>query len=447
MKTEFENNLKTLGYHDLSQIQQQCIPHIKNGDNIIAQAKTGSGKTLAFTIAIDQNIDPKIFRIQVLVLTPTRELANQVAQKIKSYLRFRQNIKVLTLCGGLPYKPQVHSLKHLAHIVVGTAGRILKHLEEKNFSCSDINTFILDEADRMLDMGFSEDILKIASYLPHKRQNLLFSATFPSNIQKLSQMIMEKSVFISVEDQKQLPVIDQKFFKVTEDQKNDLILHCFCKDDKSIIIFVNTKQKCEELADFLVEKYDCHPLVLHSDYDQKDRDETLVLFENKSYPVLIATDVASRGLDIDRVDLVINYDLPYDSEVYVHRIGRSARAGKSGKSISFVDDTTLFDDLCDYLQKSFDLYDWQDLATESIQKPTYDFSTLYISGGKKLKLRAGDILGALTAGVGLNKNDIGKIAIFDRCSYVAIKNEVYEKALKGLNNTKIKNKDFRVYKR
>jgi ATP-independent RNA helicase DbpA len=436
-----------LGYTTFTQTQELCIPYIEEGKNIIAQARTGSGKTLAFSYGIIHNLNPKLYRIQALVLAPTRELASQVAGKIKQYIRYEPNIKVLTLTGGVPYKPQIHSLKHLAHIIVGTPGRVLKHLENGNFSCEDINTFVLDEADRMLDMGFYEDMEKIISYLPNKRHNMLFSATYPPQIEKLSNLIMKEKIFLQVKQESTLPDIDQRFIDTAEIDKLVLTAHCFKKTNKSIILFANTKIVCDEIADYLENHFSCHPLVLHSDYEQNERDEILTLFQNKSYPLLIATDVAARGLDIQKVDLVINYDLPENPEVYIHRIGRTARAGERGESISFVDDKELVDEIESLLDQSVTIEDPKELLSTNIEKPDYEYSTLYISGGKGLKLRAGDILGALTAGIGLDKNDIGKIDIFPRCSYVAVKNEVYEKAFNALNKTKIKNKFFRVYKR
>jgi ATP-independent RNA helicase DbpA len=439
------NNLLSLKFEDMTDIQEKSLPIVLNGDDIIAKAKTGSGKTLSFGLGVLNNLDEKNYRIQSMILAPTRELANQIATTLKSLARYRHNIKILTLCGGVPYKPQVHSLSHQAHIIVGTAGRVLKHLKEDNFSCEFINTLVLDEADRMLDMGFSEDINEIISYLPKKRQTMLFSATFTGDIESLANNIMQSYQFIETKSQKNR--IEEVFYDIVKDKKAYLIPKLFNKEISKVIIFCNTKIDCDKLADTLSCSYELEVLVLHSNLEQKDREETLVLFENGSYPILIATDLASRGLDVDDVDLVINYDLPNSEEIYVHRIGRTARNQNSGKSISLVDDENSFERLQDYMDTKYTLNSVDEIFKKDDGHIEYEYSTLYINGGKKDKVRAGDILGALTAGIGLEKNDIGKINIFPKCSYVAIKNQSFEKAYNGLSNNRIKNRYFKIYKR
>jgi len=439
-------NLDSLGFSHMTPIQEKSLPFILDHKDVIAKAKTGSGKTVSFGLGVLNNLDVSRFRIQSIVLCPTRELAGQVAKTLKDLVRAEHNIKILTLTGGVPHKPQVHSLSHQAHILVGTPGRILKHLTEENFSANEINTLVLDEADRMLDMGFTEDINLIIDYLPKKRQTMLFSATYPLTIEDLSKSILIDPIKVEVESTHNENIISQKFYEIESHQKNAFVMKSFKISDKSVIIFCNTKVQCNELADFL-EECDIEPLVLHSDLEQKDRDETLILFSNKSYPILIATDVASRGLDIEDVDLVINYDLPFDFEVYTHRIGRTARAGKNGLAVSFVDDKYHFEDLKDYFDKDFPLLNISDIKDKDDVILGYEYSTLYINGGKRHKLRAGDILGALTAGIGLDKSDIGKIDILPTCSYVAIKNAVYKKAFEGLNSNKMKNKYYKIYKR
>ena len=439
-------NLNSLGFTYMTSIQEKSLPYILEKKDVVGKAKTGSGKTVSFGLGILNNLDSSHFRIQALILCPTRELATQVATTLKNLARYKHNIKILTLTGGVPHKPQVHSLSHQAHIIVGTPGRVLKHLSEDNFSCAFINTLVLDEADRMLDMGFSEDINAIIEYLPKQRQTMLFSATYPASIEELTNNILSEPIIVEVESTHSNNSIVQKFYEVPSHQKTSLIMKLFKPTQKSVIIFCNTKIGCDELADSL-EDYGMEPLVLHSDMEQKYRDETLIMFSNKSYPVLIATDVASRGLDIEDVDMVINYDLPNDYEVYTHRIGRTARAGKNGVAVSFVDDLKKFEELEEYCNTTFELLSSDTIKDNEDVKLEYDYSTLYINGGKRHKLRAGDILGALTAGIGLEKNDIGKIDILPTCSYVAIKNKSYQKAFDGLNANKMKNRYFKVYKR
>ena len=445
---EFVQNIKSLTYTKLTQIQEQVIPLVLQGKNIIAQAKTGSGKTAAFCIPIIEKLEVKKFRIQVLVLAPTRELANQIAQEMRQLSRHINNVKVLTLCGGVAFKPQVISLQHEAHIIIATPGRILKHIREGNINLKHLNTLALDEADRMLDMGFYEDINDIIQSLPVKRQTLLLSATYDDNIKKLANDFMKDPVLIKSEVIHESTIINQTFFKVLNENKSSLIPILISENKaKSILIFCNMKITCDQLADDL---YDLglDVLRLHSDLEQRGRDEIMVLFSNKSYPILIATDVASRGLHIDNIDLVINYDLAHDINIHTHRIGRTARAGNTGMAISLYqdkDEEKLQDIKNCFADISFART--SDLSDNLSCNIDLDYRTLYINGGKKQKLRAGDILGTLIQSVGLVKEDIGKINIFSSCSYVAIKTAVFNKAYDGLSNTKIKGKYFRIHKK
>ncbi|NCB11266.1 MAG: DEAD/DEAH box helicase, partial [Erysipelotrichia bacterium] len=304
LSKEFLTNLNSLEYTNMTPIQQKSLPLSLQNRDLIAQAKTGSGKTVAFCIPLLNKIDVKNFRIQSLILAPTRELANQIAQELRKLSRHIHNLKVLTLCGGVPFKPQVVSLFHGAHIVVATPGRVLKHIKEENIKLENINTLVLDEADKMLDMGFYDDIIEIINSLPKNRQTLLFSATYEKNIEKLALNILKNPEFVKVENEEKVH-IKQKFYNVDESNKTALIPALISSNKaKTILIFCNMKITCDKLADDL---YDLglDVLTLHSDLDQKQRDETIILFSNKSYPILIATDVASRGLHIDDVDLVI----------------------------------------------------------------------------------------------------------------------------------------------
>jgi ATP-independent RNA helicase DbpA len=431
-------------FTQMTEIQEKSLPYTLDGKDIIGKAKTGSGKTIAFSIPILNKLNTATFDIQTMILAPTRELANQISEELKQLAKFKHNIKILTLCGGVPYNPQMHSLSHKAHIIVGTPGRILKHLENKNFNPNLITTLVLDEADRMLDMGFSEDINKIIAYLPKQRQTMLFSATYPSNIEKLSRDIMINPITVEVESVHSEDKISQVFYETDGRAKVENILKILDHyQPSSTIIFCNMKIDCDNLADEL-ERYDIYSLVLHSDLEQKDRDETMTLFANKSYKILIATDVASRGLDIDDVELVVNYSLPKDLEVYTHRIGRTARAGKSGHAVSLIDsgDVGLFEDLTYESHHNLEEIPSK-IDTKYDDNPL--FKSIFINGGKKQKLSRGDILGALTAGIGLDKNQIGKIDIKDLCAYVALDPKIAKKASNDLGNSKIKGKFFRVY--
>ena len=382
-----------------------------------------------------------------MILAPTRELANQIALEIRKLSRHIHNIKVLTLCGGTPFKPQVLSLSHQAHIIVATPGRVLKHIEQNNIDLQNISSLVLDEADKMLDMGFYDDIMEIINSLPKKRQTLLFSATYEKNTEKLASNVLINPTIVKVENEEKVH-IKQKFYEVLEDSKTALIPALISQNKaKSILIFCNMKIKCDQLADDLY-ALGLDVLTLHSDLEQKQRDETIILFSNKSYPVLIATDVASRGLHIDDVDLVINFDLSLDEKIHTHRIGRTARAGKGGLAISLYTQNDM--DRVFAIKEVF-----ADIEEENISNVEDDLSykidspqrTIFINGGKKQKLRAGDILGALTAGIGLSKEDIGKIDILDFASYVAINKEKIAYVLEELSKSKIKGKVYRIYEK
>lgn len=431
----------------MTKIQALALPVMLENNDVIAQAKTGSGKTVAFSIPIVHKLDVKNFKIQSLVLAPTRELANQIAVEIRKLSRHIHNVKVLTLCGGMPFKPQAASLFHGAHIVVGTPGRILKHIEENNINFENMNTLVLDEADKMLDMGFYEDIMKIVDTLPKNRQSLLFSATYEQGIEKLSSAILTKPVMVKDEEE-HVVKIEQIFYETKEEVKTTLIPALISQNKaQSVLIFCNTKIKCDELAQELFD-LGLDVQTLHANMEQKERDETMIVFSNKSYPILIATDVASRGLHIDDIDLVINYDLARDDKVHTHRIGRTARAGKGGLAVTFYENFEY--DKVEDLKEIF-----SDIVIKPLNSIVEDenfridsvYRTVFINGGKKQKLRAGDILGALTAAIGLEKNDIGKIDSLEFCSYVAVKKEVLPKALKGLETNRIKGKFFRVFEK
>ena len=445
---KFLNNLDSLGFKKMTEIQSLSLQDILSNKDVIAQAKTGSGKTVAFSLPIVQNLKVEKFRVQSLVLAPTRELANQIAIEIRKLSRHIHNVKVLTLCGGVPFKPQVASLRHGAHIIVGTPGRVIQHISESKMELPDLDMLVLDEADKMLDMGFYDDILKIVENIPKQRQTLLFSATYEKNIEELSKEVLDKPKFIQSELVHEKEVINQKFYDVQEDYKTSLIPSLISSNKaKSVLVFCNTKIKCDELTNDLLD-LGLDVLTLHSDLEQRERDETIILFSNKSYPIMIATDVASRGLHIDDIDLVINYDIARDEMVHTHRIGRTARAGKNGLAVTLVSPEEKWK--TDVIKKKFDdisFENFEEIEDDYSYKIDSEYRAIFINGGKKMKVRAGDILGALTAGIGLDKSDIGKIDILEFVSYVAVKKEVLKKALTGLKKGKIKGKYFKVFEK
>ena len=436
-------NLQELGFKSMTAVQAQSIPHILKNHDVIAQAKTGSGKTAAFGIGILNKLDIKKFRIQSLILCPTRELADQVSREMRRIARFAHNIKILTLCGGMPFGPQLGSLRHMAHIIVGTPGRVLQHLDKGSLSLENLNTLVFDEADRMLDMGFIKEINQIIKYTPEKRQTLLFSATFPAEIVKFGSSIQKDAINIQTITVEKANKITEYFYNTTPETKlNTLINVLNHHQPENVIIFCNRKLQAQDIADKLCD-IGVNAGAIHGDLEQQERNEVLVQFSNKSCSVLVATDVAARGLDIKELKMVVNYDLPHDEETYTHRIGRTGRAGKEGTSITFFTqrETYKIDKYRNgsrFFEQSENL---QDAANFTLKAPNV---TLIINGGKKDKLRPGDILGALTGDAGIDKKFIGKIDIYDRKSYVALDKAKIEEANSQLKNGKIKGRKFYV---
>ncbi|RYY77181.1 MAG: ATP-dependent RNA helicase DbpA [Gammaproteobacteria bacterium] len=448
LSAEMLSNLQSLGYSEMTPIQAQSLPIILQGRDLIAKAKTGSGKTAAFGIGLLAQLNVKKFAIQSLVLCPTRELADQVAKEIRRIARATHNVKVLTLCGGVSIGPQLGSLEHGAHIIVGTPGRILDHIDKGSLKLENLKQLVLDEADRMLDMGFADAIKIILDACPKERQTLLFSATYPDEIKKISAHCQKDPQEVSVESIHGDAHIEQHFYELRDgERKSEAVQQLLAHfKPQSCIIFCNTKVQCQEVCDLLRDQR-INALALHGDLEQKERDQVLVRFANRSCPVLIATDVAARGIDIKGLDAVINVELAHDSEVHVHRIGRTGRAGESGLALSLIAPNELgrLNRLEDYLQKTLLL---ENLPSVADHAPAImpDMVTLCIDGGKKEKVRPGDIIGALTKEAGLEFEKIGKIDIFEFCAYVAVHQSIAKEALQHLQNGKIKGRKFRARK-
>ncbi|MFD1090601.1 ATP-dependent RNA helicase DbpA [Providencia vermicola] len=444
LSAEQLSNLQELGYLSMTPIQAAALPAILAGKDVRAQAKTGSGKTAAFGLGLLQRIDAKLFKTQSLVLCPTRELAEQVANELRRLARAIPNIKILTLCGGVPFSVQRDSLAHAAHIIVATPGRLLDHLNRETVQLDELQTLVLDEADRMLDMGFMPDIETVINYAPMSRQTLLFSATWPDEIARISQQIQHEPQTIEINSVDELPAVEQQFYEVSRHGKIELLQKLLSREQPaSCVVFCNTKKDCQAVYDALNDSKQS-VLVLHGDLEQRDRDQTLVRFANGSSRVLVATDVASRGLDIKALEMVINYELSWDPEVHVHRIGRTARAGESGLAISLCapEEAQRANTLEEMLNMKLN---WQpEPAGLRITPLEATMVTLCLDGGKKAKMRPGDILGALTGEVGLDGADIGKIAIHPTHAYVAVKRSVAQQAWKHLQQGKIKGKSVKA---
>lgn len=439
-------NLNELGYQKMTPIQAAALPAILAGRDVRAQAKTGSGKTAAFGLGVMQHIDVTRFAMQSLILCPTRELAEQVAEEIRRLARATANVKVLTLCGGQPISAQRDSLQHAPHIVVGTPGRIVDHLKRETLQLHQMKTLVLDEADRMLEMGFREEIDTVISHCPVGRQTLLFSATWPQDIKQISQRIQRDPLSVETDVVPDLSNIEQRFYEASSREKLAALSGLLSEQQpSSCVVFCNTKRECNEIA-IALERSQISALALHGDLEQRERDHVLIRFANGSCRVLVATDVAARGLDIKMLAMVVNYQLSFDPEVHVHRIGRTARAGEKGVAVSFVapDEMVRAHALEDFLQQKLVWRDIEPLKSVRIQPLEAEMITLSIDGGKKAKIRPGDVLGALTGEAGLNNESIGKITVTPTHAYVAVNCHVGREVIKRLQQVKIKGKTCRT---
>ncbi|WP_313123760.1 ATP-dependent RNA helicase DbpA [Pseudescherichia sp.] len=438
------DNLNELGYHTMTPVQAAALPAILAGQDVRVQAKTGSGKTAAFGLGLLQHIDASRFQTQSLILCPTRELADQVANELRRLARYMPNIKILTLCGGQPFGAQRDSLQHAPHIIVATPGRLLDHLQKGTVNLDALQTLVMDEADRMLDMGFSDAIDEVIRFAPASRQTLLFSATWPDAIAAISGRVQRSPQTIEIDTVDALPAVEQQFFEISRQGKIGLLQKLLSQHQPaSCVVFCNTKKDCQEVCDALNEAGQ-DALALHGDLEQRDRDRTLVRFANGSARVLVATDVAARGLDIKSLELVVNYELAWDPEVHVHRIGRTARAGNSGLAISFCapEEAQRANILAEMLQIKLN---WLNApANVKVLPLEAEMATLVIDGGKKAKMRPGDVLGAMTGDMGLNGADIGKITVHPAHVYVAVRQSIARQAWKQLQSSKIKGKSCRV---
>lgn len=331
--------LQDLKYHGLEKpmpIQGEAIPVLLSGRDLIAEAKTGTGKTLAFGIPIIEKIDCGAHGVQALILTPTRELAKQVAGEMKK-IGYRKNVRSLPIYGGTSINGQARMLDRGVHVVVGTPGRIIDLLNRRILRLDRVKMLVLDEADRMLDMGFIKDIHRIISFVPDERQTMLFSATIPDEVRELGSKVMDNPEVISISSDKlTVEEIEQFYYETSRKEKLDAFVRVVNKEKpESAIIFCNTKRWADTLSK-LLKRRRLYGEALHGDLSQNQRDRVMEGFRKKRFRFLIATDVAARGLDIDDVSHVFNYDLPKDPGSYVHRVGRTARAGKKGKAISFI---------------------------------------------------------------------------------------------------------------
>src|SRR5665811_1375731 len=438
--------LQQLGYLAMTPIQAASLPIALAGHDLIAQAKTGSGKTAAFALSLLTRLNPRRFAVQAMVLCPTRELADQVTQEIRRLARSEDNIKILTLCGGSTMRPQIASLEHGAHIVVGTPGRIMDHMERGTLDLSALNTLVLDEADRMLDMGFYDDIAFVAKRCPAERQTLMFSATYPDGIAQLARQFMRDPQEVKLLEQHEESKIRQRFYKIENEERLQAVA-TLLKHYRpvSTLAFCNTKQQCRSLLEVL-HAQGIKALTLNGDMEQRERDQVLIQFANRSCSVLVATDVAARGLDIAQLEAVINVDVTPDPEIHIHRIGRTGRADENGWALSLCGPTDRHR-IISIAQMMHIMPEWHELGAlhnddESPLVPP--MVTLQILGGRKEKIRPGDVLGALTGDAGYTREQVGKITVTDQSAYVAVVRDIAREAVRKLSAGKVKGKTVKV---
>lgn len=435
--------LRELEFHEMTPVQAATLPALLAGRDVIAEARTGSGKTLAFALGLLSALDAAQPRVQGLVLCPTRELADQVSREIRRLARGLSNVKVLTLCGGVPLRPQLASLVHPPQLVVGTPGRVQELQEAGALSLRDLRTLVLDEADRMLDMGFADAVNAILDAAPAPRQTLLFSATLPAAVQAIAQGLQRDALNITIKDA--APAIEQSFIELEAAAKPTALIALLLREQSpATLVFCNTRQTVRTVAADLAAR-GFAALALHGDLEQREREELLVLFANRSASVLVATDVAARGLDIAALPLVVNYDVANDADTHLHRIGRTGRAGESGRAITLCAPAEMPRVQALSLRPGARRH-WVSIAP--VSRPARPappaWRTLVVDAGRQDKLRPGDLLGALTGAAGLPAAAVGKIDIYPTRSYVAIARDQQPAALARLRAGRIKGRQFRV---
>jgi len=438
--------LQQLGYLTMTPIQAASLPIALAGHDLIAQAKTGSGKTAAFGLPLLTKLNPRRFAVQAMVLCPTRELADQVTQEIRRLARSADNIKILTLCGGSIMRTQTSSLEHGAHIVVGTPGRIMDHMERGTLNLEALNTLVLDEADRMLDMGFVEDIAYVAKRCPAERQTLLFSATYPEGIARLARQFMRAPQEVKLLEQHEESKIRQRFYKVEDGDRLQAVA-TLLKHYRpvSTLAFCNTKQQCRALLEVLHAR-GIKALTLNGDMEQRERDQVLIQFANRSCSVLVATDVAARGLDIAQLEAVINVDVTPDPEIHIHRIGRTGRADENGWALSLCSpsERNRIIGIAKMMRIEPEWHELGELPSADEAPLVPPMVTLLILGGRKEKIRPGDVLGALTGEAGFTREQVGKITVTDQTTYVAVARNIAHEAVRKLSAGKLKGKTVKV---
>lgn len=445
--------LDILGFPQPLPVQARALPPILAGHDVLVQADTGSGKTVAFGLGMLARLEPRL-EVQALALCPTRELAEQVSAQLRRLASRTPNVKVVSLCGGVPFAPQRASLKQGAHVVVGTPGRIEEHARKGSLRLEQLKVLVLDEADRMLDMGFEPQIARVVERAPAERQTLLFSASYPETISALSRRYQRDAERIDVESSaaelarasssKEGDVV-QRFYRVSSAERLQALGRWLALErPESALIFCNTRSECSELAEHL-RALGWVAASLHGEMAQRERQHVVRLFTNGSCTLLVATDVAARGWDIPDLPLVVNLGLSRDPTVHLHRVGRTGRLGRAGLVVSFVSeqDHHARERIERMQRRAIEL---QPVPAEapSLPPPTPARVTLILSAGKDKKLRPGDILGSLTAEGGVPGEDVGLIQIDDSSAYVAVAAASAERALLRLQQAGVKGRSVKA---
>lgn len=446
LRPELHEALAAVGYAEPTPIQAQALPAMLEGVDVIGQARTGSGKTAAFGLCLLNRLDLDLLQPQALVLCPTRELADQVGAELRRLAARLPNLRILSLCGGQPNRDQKRGLEGGSHVVVGTPGRIRKHLDTGGLQLSALRVLVLDEADRLLDMGFQEEVDAIVADCPERRQTLLFSATFPEEIESLCQRVQHAPYRVSVEAQVAPELLRQMVFRCSPDQRNPTVarlLRAF--RPSSALVFCETREDCEALTAFLRSR-GAVALALHGQKEQRERDAALVQLSHGSASVLVATNVAARGLDIPALPLVIISELSPDPESHLHRIGRTGRAGEAGLALSVVAGArelarleAIEAFLGQRIDRGSELEEGEGLSF--LSPPN---RTLLILAGREDKISRGDVLGALIKEGGLPPEAIGRLDLGRKTCAVAIAREHADRALRYLQSGRVKGQRVRV---
>jgi ATP-dependent RNA helicase DeaD len=452
-----QQTLDELGYAEPTPIQAQAIPELLNGNDVIGQAQTGSGKTAAFGLPMLEYIDPENEETQAIVLTPTRELCIQVTQALRAYAEHLEGVNVVAVFGGAPIREQQSRLRHGAQVVVATVGRMMDLISRKSLVLTAARYVVLDEADEMLDLGFIEDVEKILRMCPNGRQTLLFSATMPAPVARLAETYMYDPVTIRVTPKKlTVDSVEQAYVMVEPREKLTRLAEVLkAEEPEQAIIFVRTKIGASRLGRDLADK-GLRVKALHGDLSQGQRDGVMISFKEHKTPLLVATDIAARGLDIEHVTHVINYDLPNNPEIYVHRIGRTGRVGRTGRAITFA--TAKQAGELKEIERTVKapIGEWEP-PEERLEHaprprrregppptPTNGTVKLFVNRGKQGGLTEEDLNWALTEGAVLPKEAIHSIRVLDRFSFVEVAADQAERAVEFLDGTKLKGKQIRM---